>query len=140
MSLNKVQIMGRIVKDPTLATTNNGVNVCNITLAVDRDASTEQKTDFIDCVAWRNTAEFICKYFRKGMKAVVAGNLQVRDWKDKNGNPRRAVEVVVESIYFCEKKQAEQADGQTWSEDSMSREEYDSLFEDVNQDEDSLPF
>lgn len=101
--LNQISLMGRLTRDPEIRRTPSGVAVASFSLAVDRDykgSSGEKETDFIDCVAWRNTAEFIGKYFSKGRMAVVSGSLQIRPWTDKEGNNRRATEVVVENIYF----------------------------------------
>ena len=99
--------MGRLTRDPELRRTGNGTAVASFTLAVDRDFSPkegEKETDFIDCVAWRNTAEFISKYFSKGRMAVVSGRLQTRTWTDKENNKRKAVEVIAESVYFGDSK------------------------------------
>ena len=106
--LNRIIIMGRLVRDPELRTTQSGVSVTSFTLAVDRDFknrdSGEKSTDFIDVVAWRQTAEFICKYFGKGRMAVAEGRLQIRDWKDRDGNNRRSAEVVADNVYFGDSK------------------------------------
>ena len=105
--LNKIIVMGRLTKDPELRRTQSGTAVTSFSVAVDRDfksQSGERETDFIDVVAWRQTAEFVSKYFTKGRMAVVEGRLQVRDWTDKDGNKRRTAEVVAESIYFGESK------------------------------------
>ena len=107
MSLNRIDIMGRLVRDPELRYTAQGAPVTSFTLAVDRDyqsGGSERQTDFIDVVAWKATAEFVSKYFSKGSMAVVTGRLQIRDWEDKNGNKRRTAEVVADSIYFGESK------------------------------------
>lgn len=102
--LNKIFLMGRMTRDPELRHTTSGVPVASFTLAVDRDfkdkATGEKATDFIDIVAWRQTAEFVSRYFTKGRMAVVVGSLQLRDWTDRDGNKRRSAEVVAESIYF----------------------------------------
>ena len=105
--LNKVFIMGRLTRDPELRRTQSGTAVTSFSLAVDRDfksQSGEKETDFIDVVAWRSTAEFVAKYFTKGRMAVVEGRLQIRDWKDKDGNNRRSAEVVADNIYFGDSK------------------------------------
>lgn len=105
--LNRIIIMGRLTKDPELRRTQNGTAVTSFSLAVDRDyksQSGEKETDFIDVVAWRSTAEFICQYFSKGRMAVVEGRLQLRDWKDQNGNNRRSAEVVADNVYFGDSK------------------------------------
>lgn len=108
MALNRIIIMGRMVRDPELRTTQSGTPVTSFTLAVDRDFkerdSGEKATDFIDVVAWRGTAEFVCKYFSKGRMAVAEGRLQIREWKDKDGNNRRTAEVVAENVYFADSK------------------------------------
>lgn len=105
--LNHIVIMGRLTRDPELRYTQSGTPVASFTLAVDRDFKNkdgEKETDFIDCVAWRNTGEFVSKYFQKGSMAVVNGRLQLRDWQDKEGNKRRSAEVVADNIYFGESK------------------------------------
>ena len=106
--LNHIVLQGRFVRDPELRRTQSGTAVCSFTLAVDRDFKNpngEKVTDFIDHIAWRGAAEHICKYFSKGSAAVTSGRLTLRDWTDKDGNKRRAAEVVVYSIYFGESKQ-----------------------------------
>lgn len=104
--LNKCFLLGRMTKDPEIRRTNVGTAVTSFTLAVDRDFKTngEKETDFIDVVAWRNTAEFVSKYFSKGRMAIVEGRLQIRDWTDKNGNKRRTAEVVADNVYFGDSK------------------------------------
>ena len=105
--LNHIDIMGRLVRDPELRRTNSGKAVVSFSLAVDRDFAPdggEKETDWIDCVAWKHTAEFISKYFTKGRMAVVSGRLQTRSWNDKDGNKRKSVEVVVENVYFGDSK------------------------------------
>lgn len=101
--LNKIILMGRLTRDPELRRTQTGTAVASFSLAVDRDykaKGAEKETDFIDIVAWRNTAEFVSKYFAKGRMAVVEGRLQVRTYTDKEGNNRRVAEVVADNIYF----------------------------------------
>lgn len=102
--LNSVTLMGRLTRDPELRRTPSGAAVTSFTLAVDRDFTNsttgEKETDFIDIVAWRNTAEFVGKYFTKGRMAVVQGRLQIRTWTDKDGNKRKAAEVVADNVYF----------------------------------------
>lgn len=105
--LNKITIMGRLTRDPELRRTNSGIAVTNFALAVERDfggKDGEKETDFIECVAWRNTGEFVSKYFSKGRMAVVSGQLQIRRWKDKDGNNRSTAEVVADSVYFGDSK------------------------------------
>ena len=111
--LNHIVLMGRLTRDPELRRTANGVAVASFTLAVDRDfaaAGAEKEPDFIDIVAWRNTAEFVSKYFTKGRMAVVCGRLQIRNWNDKEGNKRRSAEVIAENVYFGDSKR-DSADG-----------------------------
>ena len=107
--LNHITVMGRLTRDPELRRTGSGVAVANFTVAVDRDIANKQtgekETDFIDCVAWRNTAEFVEKYFGKGRMAVVSGRLQIRSYTDKDGNNRRAAEIVADNVYFGDSKQ-----------------------------------
>lgn len=114
MSLNRVCIMGRLTKDPELRRTQTGTAVTSFTLAVDDDfkdkQSGERKTNFLNFVAWRNTAEFVCQYFAKGRMAIVDGRLQTRKWEDKDGNKRTAVEVVADSVYFGDSKSGEDKD------------------------------
>lgn len=105
--LNRITIMGRLTRDPELRYTQSQTPVASFTLAVDRDYANdagERATDFIDCVAWRSTAEFASKYFFKGQMAVASGRLQLRDWTDRDGNKRRSAEVVVDNLYFGESK------------------------------------
>lgn len=111
--LNHITIMGRIVRDPELRRTNSGTAVASFTVAVDRDFGGrdggEKETDFIDCVAWRQTGEFVSKYFSKGSMIVVSGRLQIRSWSDKSGNKRRSAEVVAEDVYFGDSKRDDHA-------------------------------
>ena len=106
--LNHITIMGRLTRDPELRRTGSGIAVASFTLAVDRDFSPkdggERETDFIDCVAWRQTGEFVSKYFTKGRMAVVSGRLQIRNWTDKEGNKRRTAEVIADNVYFGDSK------------------------------------
>ena len=106
--LNRIILMGRLTRDPELRRTGSGVAVASFTLAVDRDFGKneqgERETDFIDCVAWRQTGEFVSKYFTKGRMAVVSGRLQIRNWNDKDGNKRRTAEVIADNVYFGDSK------------------------------------
>lgn len=102
--LNHITIMGRLTKDVELRRTEKGTAVASFTLAVDRDFSKDNETDFIDCVAWHKTGEFVSKYFSKGRMAVVSGRLQIRSWTDKDGNKRRTAEVVADNVYFGDSK------------------------------------
>ena len=120
--LNHITIMGRLTRDPELRYTQSQTPVASFTLAVDRDFGSrdggEKQTDFIDCVAWRSTAEFVSKYFQKGSMAVVSGRLQIRDWTDREGGKRRSAEVVVDNIYFGESRRRDSSEGS--SHDSRS--------------------
>ncbi len=113
--LNRIIIMGRLTRDPELRRTQNGTAVTSFTLAVDRDFKNketgETACDFIDCVAWRSTAEFVNNYFTKGRMAIVEGKLQIRPWKDKDGNNRRSAEVIVDTMYFGDSKRDSAAQG-----------------------------
>lgn len=105
--LNRIIIMGRLTRDPELRRTQNSTAVASFTMAVDRDFKGEdgkRATDFIDIVAWRAAAEFMAKYFTKGRMAIVEGRLQLRDWKDKDGNARRSAEVIADNVYFGDSK------------------------------------
>lgn len=106
--LNHIVLMGRLTRDPELRRTASGVAVTSFSVACERDFKTdsgEKETDFIDIVAWRNTAEFVSKYFAKGRMAVVSGRLQIRSWTDKEGNNRRSAEVLADNVYFGDSKQ-----------------------------------
>ena len=105
--LNKIILMGRLTRDPELRRTGSGTAVTSFSLAVDRDFKSqngEKECDFIDVVAWRNTAEFVSKYFTKGRMAIVEGRLQIRDWTDRDGGKRRSAEVVADNVYFGDSK------------------------------------
>ena len=111
--LNHIVIMGRLTRDPELRRTGTGIAVASFTVAVDRDFGGrdggEKETDFIDCVAWRQTGEFVSKYFTKGSMIVVSGRLQIRSWNDKDGNKRRTAEVVADNVYFGESKRSNES-------------------------------
>jgi len=111
--MNQIIIMGRMTRDPELRHTPNGVSVASFTVAVDRGFTPkdggERMTDFIDVVAWRNTAEFVTKYFVKGQMVAIVGRLQIRDWTDKEGNKRRSAEIIAETIHFTESKKSREA-------------------------------
>lgn len=106
--LNHIVIMGRLTRDPELRRTGTGIPVASFSVAVDRDwpnrDTGEKETDFINCVAWRQTGEFVSKYFAKGSMIVVSGRLQMRNWTDKDGNKRVSAEVVADNVYFGESK------------------------------------
>ena len=111
--LNVTILMGRLTKDPEIRRTDSGKSVASFSVAVDRDYAPkgqEKETDFLDCVAWRGTGEFVEKHFHKGSMAVVSGRLQIRDWTDKDGYKRRTAEIVADNVYFGEaKKTSDQA-------------------------------
>mgnify|MGYP000107918548 FL=1 len=132
--LNKVIIMGRLTRDPELRRTQGGTAVTSFTVAVDRDfksQSGEKETDFIDVVAWRNTGEFAAKYLAKGRMAAVEGRIQARDWQDKDGNRRKAVEVVADNVYFADSKR----DSKPQETTSSNEPEFDEI-----EDDGDLPF
>ncbi len=147
--LNRAILMGRLTRDPELRTTPSGVSVASFTLAVDRGyakAGEEKQTDFINIVAWRATAEFVGRYFTKGMMMIVEGRIQTRSWEDQNGNKRYAVEVVADNIQFGEsKKAASQHAGMEAPAPAAPAMQQDSGFGDVAgfsiaSDDDDLPF
>lgn len=105
--LNKIIVQGRLVREPEMRRTGNGTAVTSFTIACGRDFG-DGETDFLDCVAWKNTAEFVSKYFSKGRMAVVSGKLQIREWTDKDGNKRRSAEIVARDIYFGDSKKSEE--------------------------------
>ena len=121
--LNKIIIMGRLTRDPELRRTGSGTSVTSFSLACDRDfksQSGEKETDFIEVVAWKNTAEFVSKYFSKGRMAVVEGRLQIRDWTDNAGNKRTTAEVVADNVYFADSKRSESNDNQKENFNALS--------------------
>ena len=113
--LNHITLMGRLVRDPELRYTQSQIPVASFTVACDRDFG-ERQTDFIDCVAWRQTAEFVSKYFRKGSMAVVSGRLQSRKWEDRDGNKRVNWEVIADTVYFGEALRREEASAAQFTE------------------------
>lgn len=120
--LNKVILIGRFTRDPELRSTPQGTSTCSFSLAVDRNyqsAGGERQTDFINCVAWRQTAEFISKYFQKGNLICVEGSIQTRSWKDNEGNNRYATDVVVDRTYFVESKKSAQNSSYSSDADAM---------------------
>ena len=144
--LNHITIMGRLTRDPELRRTQNGTAVAGFTLAVDRDYTSKdggaQETDFIDCVAWRSTAEFASKYFSKGRMAVVSGRLQIRPWTDKDGNKRHSAEIIVGSMYFGDsKRDADSASGNNSADSAVSNgyQPYADDFDELGNDDDQLP-
>lgn len=111
--LNRITVMGRLVRDPELRRTQNDIPVCSFSVACDRDvkdkATGERSTDFIDIVAWRSTAEFVSRYLSKGRMAVIDGRLQLRDWTDRDGNKRRSAEILASSVNFGDSRPKDQA-------------------------------
>ena len=137
--LNHITAAGRLTKDPELRRTQNGVAVASFTIACDRDikdASGNKQTDFIDCVVWRNTAEFVDKYFTRGRMVIVSGRLQIREWTDKNGNKRRNAEILAENVYFGDSKR--EVENTEKSETKEAEQTVD--FDQVEIDDDELPF
>ena len=133
--LNVVALMGRLVYDPELKTTQNGTNVCSFRIAVDRSFARqgeERKADFIDVTAWRQTAEFVSKYFQKGSMIAVEGSLQTTSYQDKNGNDRSVTEMTVDRVHFCGKN--EDAHGMPPRTDGKSQ------FVELDEDDSDLPF
>ena len=146
--LNRIVIMGRLVRDPELRTTPSGVSVTSFTLAVDRDfadkQSGEKETDFIDCVAWKHTADFVSKYFTKGRMAVVSGRLQVRKWQNKEGENRYSTEVVADNVYFGDSKKEESSGNSYGQQGGYSAPAYPATpaqdFAMIEDDDAQLPF
>ena len=140
--LNKIIIMGRLARDPELRRTGSGTAVTSFSLACDRDfksQSGEKETDFIEVVAWKNTAEFVSKYFSKGRMAVVEGRLQIRDWTDKAGNKRTTAEVVADNVYFADSKRSESDDNQKENFNALSGRVSDD-FVPASEEDGELPF
>ena len=135
--LNHIVIMGRLTRDPELRCTSSGTSVASFTLAVDRDfknANGDRDTDFIDVVAWRNTAEFVHKNFSKGRMAVVSGRLQIRTWTDKDGSKRKTAEIIADNVYFGDSKPAHEIyAGQTFTKPEQT-------FSDIEETDGDLPF
>ena len=146
--LNHIVLMGRLTRDPELRRTSNGTAVASFALAVERDFKNDagdKETDFIDIVAWRQTAEFAQKYFSKGRMAIVSGRLQIRSWKDKDGNTRRTAEVIADNIYFGDSKR--DGDGQQSHSGSYSApsapaapQEHYADYQQLEDDDSILPF
>lgn len=138
MSLNQVVLMGRLTADPEMRSTTGGVDVANFTLAVERNRASrgaDRQTDFLDCVAWRGTAEFISRYFKKGMQVAVSGRIQTRKWKDQNDQRRVSVEIVVDEAFFADSKRdtaVDRTEPRGWQSQDVSFAELDT--------EDPLPF
>lgn len=134
--LNRVTIAGRMARDPELRHTNSGTAVTSFTLAVDRDfkgPNGEKITDWIDCVAWKGSAEFVARYFQKGDIAIIDGRLQVRDWTDNNGNKRRTYEVIADTVHFGGGKRDD--NGQSYNPTASEPQ-----FDELEGDDARLPF
>jgi len=144
--LNRIILMGRFTRDPELRHTQSGIAVASFSLAVERDFkekdSDKRQVDFIDVVAWRNTAEFVSKYFSKGRMAVVEGRLQIRDWTDRDGNKRRSAEVVADNVYFGDsRKDAEGGGGEgRYGAPPPASGGYTANFTEMDEDDGKLPF
>lgn len=144
--LNKIFVMGRMVRDPELRRTNTGTAVVSFTLACDRDfkdkQTGERETDFIDCVAWRQTGEFIGQHFSKGRAAVVEGRLQNRKWTDKDGNKRVSAEVVVDQVYFADSKNESRPQTTDYGQRATYGEQKQMMdtFKDLEGEDGELPF
>ena len=141
--LNKVILMGRFTRDPELRSTPQGISTCSFSIAVDRNfvrQGEERKADFINCVAWRQTAEFISKYFKKGSMVALEGSIQTRSWDDQDGKKRYATDVVVNQVYFAESKRDSQSS--MGMDDSFSASDFGSLPEPISPmgTDDDLPF
>ncbi len=141
--LNKVILMGRFTRDPELRSTPQGVSTCAFSIAVDRNfvrQGEERKADFINCVAWRQTAEFISKYFKKGNMVALEGSIQTRSWDDQDGKKRYATEVIVSQVYFAESKRDTQ--GYSTEESFSQANDFTSLPEPISPmgTDDDLPF
>lgn len=140
--LNKIIIMGRFTHDPELRRTGSGSAVTSFSLACDRDfksQSGEKETDFIEVVAWKNTAEFVSKYFSKGRMAVVDGRLQIRDWTDKDGGKRRSAEVIAENVYFADSKRSESNENQKENFNALSG-RVSGDFAPISEEDGDIPF
>ena len=140
--LNHITVMGRLTRDPELRRTGSGVAVASFTVAVDRDFAPnggEKETDFIDCVAWRQTGEFVSKYFTKGRMIVVSGRLQIRSWTDKDGNKRKNAEIVADNAYFGDSKNDTGNQNNSYT-GFVKAENVPSNFAVIDEDDAQLPF
>lgn len=141
--LNHITIMGRLTRNPELRYTQSQTPVTSFAVAVDRDyvpRGEERQTDFISCVAWRSTAEFVDKHFRKGSMAVVSGRLQMRDWTDKECNKRTVAEVVAESVYFGDSRKKGETDDKKGEAYDSGYEASPPTFQDLEDDDGDLPY
>ena len=145
--LNHIILQGRFTRDPELKRTQSGTAVCSFSLAVERDIKNQDGTrsvDFIDHVAWRGTAEMICKYFKKGSMAITEGRLELRTWTDNEGNNRRVAEVRVANIHFCESKKSESGDDMSAMRNTLAQMAENNAggadFAEIGEDDGELPF
>ena len=143
--LNHITIMGRLTRDPELRRTGSGIAVASFTVAVDRDFSgkdSEKETDFIDCVAWRNTGEFVSKYFTKGRMIVVSGRLQIRQWTDKDGNKRKTTEVTCDAVELLSSKRNNETNNPAQRQNaSQGQHSYaQQSFQSIDIPDENLPF
>lgn len=144
--LNKVIIMGRLTRDPEIKKVNGDVSVCSFSVACDRDIvnkqSNERETDFFDVTAWRSTADFVGKYFSKGRMIVVVGRLQKRNYTDKDGNKRSAVDIIAENVYFGDSKKDSEASDNTSTATTgyTAPASQNSGFAEIGDDDGELPF
>ena len=137
--LNHIEIMGNLVADPELKATRSTTSVCTFRIACERDFSSngEKVTDFIDCVAWRERAEFVCKNFSKGMPIVVSGRLQMRKWEDREGNKRSTAEIQVDTVYFAGGEKRQNTDNGEWTTKAEPKRPFDEIW---NDEDEKLPF
>ena len=142
--LNHITLAGRLVRNPELRRTQNGTAVASFTLACERDFKNEsgdREVDFIDCVAWRKTAELVSGYFTKGRMAIVSGRMQIRGWTDKDGNRRKSAEILVDNIYFGDSKpQAEDAATEATGAEPLTYGTDKERYSEIAEDDDQLPF
>lgn len=142
--LNHITLAGRLVRNPELRRTQNGTAVASFTLACERDFKNEsgdREVDFIDCVAWRKTAELVSGYFTKGRMAIVSGRMQIRGWTDKDGNRRKSAEILVDNIYFGDSKpQAEDAATEATGAEPLTYGTDKERYSEIAEDDDQCPF
>ncbi len=146
LNFNKAMISGRITRDPELKTTQTGLSVVTFTVAVNRRTRSGEQSaaDFIDVVAWRNTAEFVCKYFKKGSAIFVVGQIQVRNWTDNNNVSRKTFEIIADEVHFAESKRDNAENGANEFISAPFEKKDDSApvpdFQELIEDDDKLPF
>lgn len=142
--INSVVLMGRLTYEPELRTTPSGVSVCRFSIAVDRNYTPkgeERRADFIDITAWRQTAEFVCRYFHKGSMIALEGSIQTENFTDKDGNKRKSVTVVANNVSFCGSKAESGTNNPAFTQSAPSYADADnSDFEEIVDDDDDLPF